>query len=177
MPPKTTTDDGKLSNHTRGVPVGRVRPATMEEDLAPETIFRPDAVLSLAGGVPADLPAFEQHVAALVDGVRPVARIRKKSGVSSADLRIALSSLRDRKLVRVTGIVEEAVGELAADIAAHLAEKPEDGNTMSRANPELIPPHVMREIQSMIEEDDAENEFDAPTDVMSAPKDDTDENL
>ncbi|HEY4223536.1 MAG TPA: hypothetical protein VGO62_19395 [Myxococcota bacterium] len=147
-------DDGNLSNHTRGVPVGRVRPATLDEDMAAATVFRPDAVLALIGGaVPDDLPAFEKHVAGLIDGVRPVARIKKKAGVSSSDLRIALASLNDRKLLRVTGIVEEAIGALAQEIKEQLNGF-ETEVTMPRAVPAAVPMHVMAEIQSMLDEDD-----------------------
>jgi hypothetical protein len=151
---KPQNDDGKLSTHTRGNAVGRVRPVTLEEEDSRDSLFRPDAVLALTGAVPADVSPFEAHIAALIDGVRPVARLRKKSGVSSADLRIALGGLVDKKLVRLAGIIVEAVGETGADIRRELAERANDPNTIPRATPDLVPPTVMDDIRSMLDEDD-----------------------
>lgn len=156
---RPTTDEGMLERHTRGTPMGVVRPVSLDEDLAPDTFFRPDAVLTLTGPAPADLGPFEAHIASLIDGARPVARLRKKSGVSSADLRIALGALRDRNLLRVSGIVVEAVGEVAADIARDLAEQKQtidDATSVPRGRPDIVPPHVMAEIRSMLDEDPEE---------------------
>ena len=162
MRPKS--DDGRLESHTRGTPMGRIRPATLEEADSREDMLRPDAVLRLTGVLTADLSAFEAHVAALVDGTRPVARIRKKSGVSSADLRIALAGLCDRNLLQLVGIVVESVGEQAAIIkedhnelaaaAAAAALDEFNENTMPGGVAGVVPAHVMAEIQSMIDEDD-----------------------
>ena len=157
MPPKPTSDDTALDQHTAKVPVGRTRPATLDEDLVPDTMFRPDAVLALAGPLPANLSPFEQHIALLVDGVRPVARIRKKSGVSSADLRIALAGLRDKKLLRLAGIVEEAIGSLAAEIKHDFEE-----DVTIPGKGEVIPTHVMAEIRSMLDEEDLANTSPIP---------------
>jgi len=103
---------------TAAYTLGRVRPATIDEVAEPNMVFRPDAVLALDGGVPVDVSDLERKVAALIDGVRPIARVRKKCGASLPDLRIAIAGLRDRGLLVVVGVVEEAAGELAADIAA-----------------------------------------------------------
>lgn len=175
--PRRITDDSVLERHTRGVPLGRVRPATLEEGARREDLFRPDAVLSLAGALPSDLSVFEMHIAALIDGMRPVARIRKKSGVTSADLRIALGALADRKLLLLTGIVEEAVGEVATEISRELAANEVldaadfDVPTLNQAVPDIIPPHVMAEIQSMIDDDD-ELDLDEDTDAPGSADED-----
>jgi hypothetical protein len=104
--------------------MGRIRPARLDED-SREDMLRADAVLALTASLPSDLSAFENFVATLIDGVRPVARIKKKANVSSQDLRIALNGLADRNLVRLAGIVEEAIGTLARDIAQMKAAPPE----------------------------------------------------
>ena len=142
------TDESILDRHTGALPVGRIRPATLEEAERREDLFRPDAVLALTRALPADLSAFEQHVAALVDGVRPVARLRRKSGVGSADLRIALAGLCDRGLLRLAGIVEEAPGKPAGSTGIE--------TTTPGSAAGVIPPGVMAEIWEMIDEDDAD---------------------
>ena len=99
-------DDPALEMHTAALPIGRVRPATLDESEKRELYFRADAVLALRSPLPADASPFEQHVAGFIDGFRPVARIRKKTGLSAADIRIALASLYDKKLLALTGLVE-----------------------------------------------------------------------
>ena len=146
MTTKPVNDEGALSLHTGALPVGRVRPAKLEETERREIMFRADAVLALTGPVPADIGAFEQHVASLIDGMRPVARVRTKSGVSSADLRIALASLCDRRLLRLVGIVIETAVTIKETV------RTPDGQTGSK--PDLIPAHVMMEIAQMMDEDD-----------------------
>lgn len=143
---KRSSDDGNLSLHTGAMPMGRVRPATLDEADKRETMFRPEAVLALTTALPADIGPFEAHVAGFIDGMRPVARIRSKSGVSSADLRIALAQLCDRHLLRLAGLVEEVAVKVAGD--------PPHDDTMTRAAPDRVPVHVMAEIQSMIDEDE-----------------------
>lgn len=150
-----TDDDGRLSAHSRGTMIGRTRPPTEEEKGSAEAMLRPEAVLTLTRAPPADLSPFETHVAALVDGVRPVARLKKKSGLSSADLRVALGLLRDRKLLGLVGIVEEAVGPWADDIQAEIAERARgSGDQSVKGTGEYIPPHVMAEIQRMVDEEE-----------------------
>lgn len=143
---KPVSDDGALSLHTGALPVGRVRPVTIDESASREVMLRADAVLALTGPVPADIGAFEQHVASLLDGVRPVARIKTKSGVSSSDLRIALASLCDRGLLRLAGIVVETA------VTIKETQRRPEGETGS--TPDLIPAHVMMEIAAMMDEDD-----------------------
>jgi hypothetical protein len=145
MSSKPVNDEGALSQHTGALPVGRVRPVTLEESESREIMFRADAVLALTGPVPADIGAFEQHVASLIDGMRPVARVRTKSGVSSADLRIALASLCDRHLLRLAGIV------VLSTVTMKQTARPPEGDTGSR--PDLIPTTVMAEIAAMLDED------------------------
>ena len=146
MTSKPINDEGALSLHTGALPVGRVRPATLAETESREIMFRADAVLALTGPMPADIGAFEQHVASLIDGMRPVARVRSKSGVSSADLRIALASMCDRHLLRLVGVVVET------GVTIKETQRPREGDTGSR--PDLVPAHVMMEIAQMIDEDE-----------------------
>ena len=142
-----------LSRITGALPVGRVRPGTLEECESREAMFRPDAVLALTRPVGADIGAFEQHVASLVDGVRPVARIRSKSGVSSDDLRIALGSLCDQGLLRLVGIVIEA-----SDAPRPTMQVGPDGSTDPGARPDIIPTHVMADIHAMLAELDEDDD-------------------
>ena len=149
--PTAKPDEAFFEAHTRGHMMGRIRPANLDEGNKREDFYRPDAVLAVVGKLPADLSAFEAHVANLIDGVRPVARIRKKAGVSTADLRIALGGLCDRNCLRLAGIVEQAAGPLAVEIAAALADNPDQ--TSYGKNKDVIPSHVMAEIQSMLDEE------------------------
>ena len=69
-------------------------------------MVEPAAVLAWKGDVALGalgLTAIEQHVAALIDGERPVARIAKKAGLSPDDLKVAISMLADRQLLIVKG--------------------------------------------------------------------------
>jgi hypothetical protein len=154
-------DDATLSGHSSTLMLGRMRAPTEAELAAQDSFFRPDAVLGMRGPAPLDASPFELHVAGLVDGVRPVARIKKKSGLSSSDLRIALGMLRDRNLLRLVGIIEEAAGpweaeirDHAAEIAAALASDPDV--TKPAGSGDIVPHHVMAEIKSMLADDDEE---------------------
>ena len=80
---RKSDDDVRLSAHSRGTLIGRARRPTAEELGNPEAMFRPDAVLELVAPLPLDAAPIETHVGGLIDGVRPVARLRKKSGLSS----------------------------------------------------------------------------------------------
>lgn len=182
-PLQKSDDDGRLSGHSGGTKIGRTRAPTEAELSSPEAMFRPDAVLELVVR-PKDLSAFEQHVVGFIDGVRPVARLKKKCGLSSADLRVALGQLRDRGLLRLVGVVEEAVGAWAADIAAELAERggaPVEHSIQGSG--EYIPAHVMAEIQAMVDEeeraklrelvgddDDEDTDFEGDTTEGPLPK-------
>ncbi len=125
-------------------------------------MFRPDAVLELVAPLPEDAAPIEAHVGGLIDGVRPVARLRKKSGLSSDDLRVAIGQLRDRRVLKLAGVVEEAIGPWADDIAAEIAERARASDDHSiRGAGEYIPPHVMAEIQSMVDEEERAKVKDA----------------
>lgn len=159
---RKSDDDARLSAHSRGTLIGRARRPTAEELKNPEAMSRPDAVLELAAPLPSDVSPIETHVGALIDGVRPVARLKKKSGLSSDDLRVALGQLRDRRLLKLVGLIEEAVGPWADDIAAEVAERARASQEQSiNATGEYIPPHVMAEIQSMIAEEERAKVRDA----------------
>src|SRR5688572_14732501 len=152
-------DDATLSRHSSTLMLGRMRPATDAEINSKETWFRPESVLGMRGPPPLDASPFELHVANLVDGVRPVARIKKKSGLSSADLRIALGMLRDRNCLKLVGVIEEAAGPYAVEIAQHAAEiaaamASDPDVTKPEGSGEFIPHHVMADIKSMLNDDD-----------------------
>jgi hypothetical protein len=123
--------------------IGRVRPPTSEEQRDGRVMLRADAVLSL---VPNDvsLEPLERHVADLIDGHRPVARIKKRSGLSTADVIEGLRKLSARGLVRLLGIVEYAGAPLVDD-----ANDDADFTSAHGAR-DVIPPHVMLEIQQML---------------------------
>lgn len=155
-----------------GAIAGRIRPATQEEAARPDSLFRPDAVLALTAPVSEDLTASEQRVAGLVDGVRPVARILKRSGSTAVQLRLALAALAERRLLLLTGIVEHADGARLELVDDDLDQ------TSPRGQPELISPRVLAEIDAMFDEDTARSEsaglasIDDPTDVLPVPDSD-----
>ena len=150
-----TDDDTRLAAHSRGTLIGRTRPPTTAEQASAEVMFRAEAVLTLVAPLPLEATAIEAHVGALIDGVRPVARLKKKSGLSSEDLRVALGQLRDRRVLKLVGVVEEAIGPWADDIAAEVAERARASEDHSiKGSGEYIPPHVMSEIQTMVDEEE-----------------------
>lgn len=146
---------------------GRIRPATFTDASRPESLFRPDAVLALTGPITDELTASEQRVAGLIDGVRPVARILRRSGSTGGQLRLALAALNDRGLLLLTGIVEQAELDDNADADAD--------ETTPRGKPDVISPRVLAEIDAMLDEDAARSEsaglasVDDPTDVLPVP--------
>lgn len=128
--------------------VGRVRLPTPKEDADPDCVFHANAVLSLRESE-AVLPPLERHVAQLIDGFRPVARLRKKAGLSSDELIDALRALRARGLLVLTGIIEESADHVP------VADDSDDVEaTVPHGANDVIPPHVMREIQTMLDEED-----------------------
>lgn len=138
--------------------VGRVRLPSEKEDADPNAIFHANAVLEVRP-TPIVLPPLERHVAGIIDGFRPVARLRRKSGLSSDELIDALRALHARGLLVLTGIIE-LTDELYAP-----ADPDEFEGTVPRGQHDVIPPHVMREIQAMLDEEEAlrlseENEDD-----------------
>lgn len=141
--PPDLNDCASVARHV----IGRIRRATVDEVALDADLFRADAVLALAGALPADLTLAEAETARLIDGVRPVARIRKKSGVTSAELRNALRALHERRLLRLVGIVEEAGRAAAAD---HVDE---DATRRVLDSEMMISARAMAEIKAMIDED------------------------
>jgi tetratricopeptide (TPR) repeat protein len=73
-----------------------------------QDLMKPEAVLKQAPDLEqrkAMLSPFELHVLSFVDGRRPVARIRKKSGLSPDDVRIAVGMLAEKGAVLLAGRV------------------------------------------------------------------------
>lgn len=116
---------------------GRIRPAKLEESSRADALLRADAVLALTGAVSDDLSASERRIVRLIDGVRPVARIRRRSGTSSVELRVVIAVLHQRGLVRLAGFVEHGNLDAPPDAAA-----------------EVFSPRALAEIQAMIAEDE-----------------------
>jgi hypothetical protein len=127
--------------------VGRVRLPSEKEDADPNAVFHANAVLEVRS-TPEVLPPLERHVAGLIDGFRPVARLRKKSGLSSDELLDALRALHTRGLLVLTGVIE------LTDELYEPHDPDEFEGTVPRGQHDVIPPHVMREIQSMIDEEE-----------------------
>ena len=127
--------------------VGRVRLPSEKEEHDPFAIFHANAVLEVRP-THLVLPPLERHVAELIDGFRPVARLRKKSGLSSDELLDALRALHTRGLLVLTGIIE-----LTDELYAR-AEPDEFEGTVPRGQHDVIPPHVMHEIQAMIDDEE-----------------------
>lgn len=142
----TKRDNDDASNPVERV--GRVRLPSEKEEQDPYAIFHANAVLEVRP-TPIVLPPLERHVAGVIDGFRPVARLRKKSGLSSDELLDALRALHARGLLVLTGIIE-LTDELYAP-----AEPDEFEGTVPRGQHDVIPPHVMREIQAMLDEEEA----------------------
>lgn len=159
---------------------GRVRLPTAKEDADPDVVFHANAVLEVRP-TPIVLPPLERHVAGFIDGFRPVARVRKKSGLSSDELIDALRALRSRGLLVLTGIIE------ATDDTYAPLDPDDSEGTIPRGSHDVIPPHVMLEIEAMLDEEDRlrrnEEHFDAEagefemheTTEMETPGDDDDD--
>jgi hypothetical protein len=156
---------------------GRIRPPTDQERTRADDLLRPDAVIALSASPPTDASDFELRLSALIDGVRPVARIKKKSGLTSAQVRSALSALRGRKLLMLVGIVEEAYGPLGDEIAAELNERAREEATIPRGRTDYIPPHVMSEIAAMLEEEARAEQKRLSIDDETSPDDERTEEV
>jgi hypothetical protein len=92
----------------------RFEPSTVYIDAETRALLEQDAVLKLKDGVDIDALAmspFEHHVLALIDGVRPVARIQAKSGLSEEDLRICLTLIADKGVLERVGTARSAKGD------------------------------------------------------------------
>lgn len=146
--------------------VGRIMPPTVEEAADVDSVLRADAVLALKGDVPPTLLPLESAVAQLIDGVRPVARIRKKCGATSRALRAALRDLHAQGLVGLVGIVKEAGSATRADLAAGDATR-----RIAEADM-MISARAMAEIKEMKEEDRSTLDGDdtEPFDIKTTPE-------
>lgn len=117
----------------------------------------------------------ERRVAEFFDGWRPLARVRSKSGLGANEFRSILASLVAHGSLRVVGLIVEPSIEVDIDIDAgdDGPDVTEGEQTMSRVEGGGIPPHVMAEIEAMIEEEvrraQVEETFDDMTDVVRQP--------
>ncbi|MCC7107839.1 MAG: hypothetical protein IT382_01000 [Deltaproteobacteria bacterium] len=82
-----------------------------------QNMVQPQVVLRCKAGVDrAALSPFEQHVLSFLDGRRPLARLRKKAGLSFGDLKVAIGMLADRGVLEVVGnFVPDLKGLLEED--------------------------------------------------------------
>ncbi len=93
-------------------------------------VIEKDAILEKVGDTTGLLlSSFEEYVLGQIDGVRPVARIQKRMGLTDGDLRIALALLVDKKLVQRKGRAT-AVGAEIAPLA--FADPGDDATTVPR---------------------------------------------
>lgn len=128
------------------VRVGRVRPPTAQELADEDSVLQPGAVLEVKEHDEV-LPPPERHLVGFIDGFRPVARVRRRCGLSPAEFMSALSSIAARGLLTLKGVIEET------DDASFVYGEDEIEGTLPRGMNDVIPPHVMREIQAMIDEE------------------------
>lgn len=106
----------------------KVVAAPMYLSMGMEGLLKPDTVLELAADVDPThllLAPFEAHVVSFIDGRRPVARIRKLSGLSLDDLRIALVMLAEKKIIRVKGAARLGQSQIDTDPGAEAASADE----------------------------------------------------
>jgi hypothetical protein len=134
-------------NEKTNTRIGRIRQPTRMERADQDTLLRPDAILVVLDHE-IELSPLERHIASLIDGYRPVARVKQKSGLTSADVLQALRGLRKKKVLKLEGVVEEAVG----DVLDSRHDNDLDDPTMPHGSGEAIPTHIMREIELMVAE-------------------------
>ena len=92
-----------------------------------QELMKPDAVLAQAADIEqrkAMLSPFEMHVLSSIDGKRPVARLRKKTGLSSDDLRIAVGMLAEKHAVVLVGTI--APPDMARMLDGELSDDGDD---------------------------------------------------
>jgi hypothetical protein len=114
-----------------------IEPAPVYVDRSTQQMLEPDAVLRLKANADLahlQLSPFEEHVLGFVDGQRPVARLRKKSGLSQSDTKIALAMLIDRGLLELVGVVRASA--LDVDL------EDESGTVMDEKTVEHVPDHA-----------------------------------
>lgn len=103
-----------------------------------QRMVQPQVVLRCKDGVDrAALSPFEQHVLSFLDGRRPLARLRKKAGLSFSDLKVAIGMLADRGVLEVVGnFVPDLKGLLEED---ELVDSGPHG-ILPKTQPEPAPP-------------------------------------
>lgn len=77
-----------------------------------QELMKPEAVLAQAKDIErrkVALSPFELHVLSFIDGKRPVARLRKKTGLTGDDLRIAVGMLAEKNAVVLAGVIAPPV--------------------------------------------------------------------
>jgi hypothetical protein len=85
-----------------------VVPAPMAVTPGVRAMTRPDAVLLVAPHFDeARLSAFERQVFALIDGLRPVARLGIKAGLSRDDVAVAVAMLASKGAVMLGGVARQ----------------------------------------------------------------------
>lgn len=78
---------------------------------AASELLRPDAIPTKKDDVDPDslnLTPFEVHILSLCNGYRPVGRIRRKSGMTDAEVHTSLAMLHDKSVIQLAGYVSEA---------------------------------------------------------------------
>lgn len=105
-----------------------------------QALMKPEAVLAQAADIEQRknvLSPFELHVLSFIDGQRPVARLRVKTGLSMTDLRIAVGMLAEKGAVVLAGNVARPnlkhmlAGELDTDDGIDI-ELPDDDASAPR---------------------------------------------
>lgn len=95
---------GAMAMSGEGAPIFEPATPAVAHDVT--GMCEPNVVLAVKDGVdPSTFPLspFEKHVLQLIDGQRPVARIRKKSRLVMSDLKIAIGLLGDRGVIVAKG--------------------------------------------------------------------------
>lgn len=95
---------GAMAMSGEGAPIFEPATPAVAHDVT--GMCEPNVVLAVKDGVdPSTFPLspFEKHVLQLIDGLRPVARIRKKSRLVMSDLKIAIGLLGDRGVIVAKG--------------------------------------------------------------------------
>lgn len=103
-----------------------VVPAALYVGKSVQELMKPEAVLKKADDLDkrkSMLSPFEMHVLSFIDGNRPVARLRKLTGLSSDDIRIAVGMLAEKGAVKLMGHIA------APDMKALLGDDISGDNT------------------------------------------------
>ncbi len=115
--PWVTSFVSSLSADTAGVS-RPVVPAPLASHDSVRALLRPDAVLLATSNAEALLPeltALERKVLLLVNGQRPVARIRKLAGVTTDDVQVAVALLASKGALVLGGLVPERAAPAILD--------------------------------------------------------------